>query len=49
MSFQFAQDETTTGTTPLTSMTIDIGTSDPVLQKTYPIAMKALSVGERRD
>ena len=27
-------------TTPLTSMTIDTGTSDPVSQKPYPIAMK---------
>ena len=36
---QFAQDETTIGTTPLTSMTIDTGTSDPVLQKPYPITM----------
>ena len=33
-------DETTIGTTPLTSMTIDIGTTDPVSQKPYPIAMK---------
>ena len=37
---QFAKDETTIGTTPLTSMTIDSGTSDPVSQKPYPIAMK---------
>ena len=28
------------GTTPLTSMTIDTGTSDPISQKPYPIAMK---------
>ena len=28
------------GTTPLTSMTIDTGNSDPVSQKLYPIAMK---------
>ena len=27
---QFAKDETTIGTTPLTSMTIDLGTTDPV-------------------
>ena len=27
-------------TTPLTEMTIDMGTSDPVSQKPYPIAMK---------
>ena len=28
------------GTTPLTEMTPDIGNSDPVSQKPYPIAMK---------
>ena len=37
---QFAQDKTSIGTTPLTSMTIDTGTADPVSQKPYPIAMK---------
>ena len=37
---QFAQGETSIGTTPLTSMTIDTGTTDPVSQKPYPIAMK---------
>ena len=37
---QFAKDETTIGTTLLTSMTIDTGTTDPVSQKPYPIAMK---------
>ena len=37
---QFAQDETSFGTTPLTEMTIDTGTSEPVLQKPYPITMK---------
>ena len=37
---QFAKDETTIGTTPLTSMTIDTGTTNPVSQKLYPIAMK---------
>ena len=37
---QFAKDETSVGTTPLTSMTIDTGTTDPVSQKPYPIAMK---------
>ena len=37
---QFAQDETSIGTTPLTSMTIDIETANPVSQKPYPIAMK---------
>ena len=37
---QFAQDETSIGTTPLTEMTIDTGTSEPVSQKPYLIAMK---------
>ena len=37
---QFAQDETSIGTTPLTEMMIDTGTSKPVLQRPYPIAMK---------
>ena len=37
---QFAKDETSIGTTPMTSMTIDTGTSEPVSQKPYPIAMK---------
>ena len=37
---QFAKDETSIGTTPLAEMTIDMGTSDPVPQKPYPIAMK---------
>ena len=37
---QFTKDETSIGTTPLTSMTTDTSTSDPVSQKPYPIAMK---------
>ena len=37
---QFAMDETSIGTTPLTGMTIDTGTSDPVSQNLHPIAMK---------
>ena len=37
---QFAKDETSIGTTPLTSMMIDTGTSEPLSQKPYPIAMK---------
>ena len=37
---QFAKDETSIWTTPLTSMTTDTGTSEPVSQKPYPIAMK---------
>ena len=37
---QFAKDETTISTTPLTQMSINMGDSDPVSQKPYPIAMK---------
>ena len=37
---QFAKDETTIGTTPLTHMSIDTGDSDPISQKPYPVAMK---------
>ena len=37
---QFAKDETTIGTTPLTQMSIDMGDSDPVSQKPNPVAMK---------
>ena len=37
---QFVQDETSIGTAPLTEMTIVTGTSKPVSQKPYPIAMK---------
>ena len=37
---QFAKGKTLVGTTPLTSMTIDTGASNPVSQKPYPIAMK---------
>ena len=37
---QFAKDETTIGTMPLTQMSIDTGDSDPISQKPYPIAMK---------
>ena len=37
--FQFVKDESSIGTTPLTSMTIDTGTSDPISQKPYPITM----------
>ena len=37
---QFAQDKTSIGTTPLTSMSIDTGNADPVSLKPYPIAMK---------
>ena len=37
---QFAQHETTMGTTPLTKMTIDTRNSEPVSQKRYLIVMK---------
>ena len=37
---QFAQDETSTGTTHLTKMQIDMGNSEPVLQRPYPISVK---------
>ena len=37
---QFAKDKTSIGTTPLTTMMINTGNSDPVSQKPYPIAMK---------
>ena len=37
---QLAKDETFIGTTPLTSMMIDTGSSDPVSQKPYSITMK---------
>ena len=37
---QFTKDETSIVTTPLTCKTIDNGTSKPVSQKPYPIAMK---------
>ena len=37
---QFTKDETSIGTTSLTSMTIDTGTLEPVSQKPYPLAIK---------
>ena len=37
---QFTKDETSIGTTPLTSMMIGTGTSKPISQKPYPLAMK---------
>ena len=37
---QFAKDETSIGTTPITSMTIETGASNPISQKPYPITMK---------
>ena len=46
---QFTKDETSIGTTPLTSMTIDTRTSDPVSKKCYPIAMKHYQWVKRRN
>ena len=37
---QFAQDETSITTTPLTKMSIDTGNVKPVSQKPYPITME---------
>ena len=37
---QFAKDEASIKTTPLTEMTIDTGDPEPISQKPYPIAMK---------
>ena len=37
---QFANDETSIGTTPLTEMTIDAGNSEPISHKPYAIVMK---------
>ena len=37
---EFAQDETTIGTIPLTRMMIDTRYSEPVSQKPYPIVVK---------
>ena len=37
---QFAKDETSIGTTPLTSMMIDTGNLDPISQNPYTIAIK---------
>ena len=44
---QFAKDETTIDTTPLMSMTIDTGTTDPVSQKTLSYSYETLSMDER--
>ena len=37
---QFAKDETSIGTTPLTSMMINMGSSDPISQKPYLMVLK---------
>ena len=43
---QFAKDETSIGTTSLTSMMIDTGTSNPISQKTLPHSYETLSMGK---
>ena len=43
---QFAKDETSIRTTPLTEMTIDNGNSEPISQKPYPIANEELPMGK---
>ena len=45
---QFAKDETSIGTTPLTEMTIDTGTSNPVSQKPYPLQCKIITGQKKR-
>ena len=45
---QFTKDETSIATTPLTSMTIDTGTSDPVSHKSLPHTQEALPVGKKK-
>ena len=39
---QFTKDKTTISTTPLTQMSINMGDSDPVSQKPYPIDQKEM-------
>ena len=46
---QFPKDETTRGITPLTEITIGTGTTNPVSQKPYPIAMKNYQWVKGRD
>ena len=43
---QFAQDETSIGTTPLTELMIDTGTSEPVSQKTLLHLHETLPMGQ---
>ena len=45
---QFAKDETSIGTTPLTEMTIDTGNSESISQKPYPIVMKNYQWGKEK-
>ena len=37
---QFAKDETSIRTMPLTEMTVNTGNSEPISQRPYPIVMK---------
>ena len=46
---QFAQDETSIGTTPLTSMSIDTDSAEPVSQKTIPHCNETLRLGQEGD
>ena len=46
---QFAKDETSIRTTPLTEMTINTGNSDPVSQETIPYCNEELPMGKRRN
>ena len=43
---QFTKDETSIGTTPLTSMTIDTGTTRLHLSKSLPHSYEALPMGK---
>ena len=45
-TFQFAKHEMSIGTTPLTEMMIDTGTSEPVSQKAMPNCHEELSMGK---
>ena len=46
---QFAKDETSIGTTPLTSMTINMGKFRPCISKTLPHYYEILPMGKRRN
>ena len=45
---QFAKDETSIRTTPMTEMTINTGNSEPVSKKLYPIVNEELPMGKGR-
>ena len=46
---QFAKDETSIRTTPLTSMMIYTGNSDPCISKTLPYHYEKFPIGKRRN